>query len=75
MKAIVMITKLRILPFSLFSVLQLVVPALVHLELPKDVSQRKTLLQLDQKPAVKASMLEFILCYLLLPYGYIIGVL
>lgn len=59
---------------SLFpsSILQLVVPALIHLELPKDLSQRKTLLQLDQKPKVKTAMLEFLLCYLLLPYGYVV---
>lgn len=50
-------------------VLQMIVPALVHLVLPRDLSERKEVLQLDDKPATRAVLLEFLLSFLLLPYN------
>ena len=57
------------LSLSFSSVLQLVLPSLIHLVLPKDLSQRKTFLHLDQRPKIRTALLEFLLYYLLLPYG------
>ncbi len=51
------------------SILQLVLPSLPHLVLPDDLEQRRTILQLQDKPVVRATVLEFMKAYLLLPYG------
>ncbi|XP_064386642.1 proteasome adapter and scaffold protein ECM29-like isoform X2 [Halichondria panicea] len=53
------------------SILQLVLPSLPHLVLPDDLEQRRSILQLQDKPVVRATVLEFMRAYLLLPYGAI----
>lgn len=51
-----------------FSVLQLCVPALVHLEWPRDVKERHSLLPLTDQSDIRKLLLQFLLLYLLLPY-------
>jgi proteasome component ECM29 len=51
------------------SVLRLCVPALVHLEWPQDLKERSGLLPLTDESTVRKTLLEFLLLYLLLPYG------
>lgn len=61
-----MVPQIFIFPFS---VLQLVFPSLYHLVLPEDLEQKKALFQLDDRPVVRATLLDFMKSYLLLPYG------
>jgi proteasome component ECM29 len=51
------------------SVLQLCVPALVHLQWSQDIRQRRDLLPLSDQSDVGKILVEFLLLYLLLPYG------
>ena len=55
--------------FLLISILQLCVPALVHLEWPRDMKERRDLLPLTDQSDVRKLLLQFLLLYLLLPYG------
>lgn len=57
-----------------YSILQLCIPALVHLEWPHDVKERHNLLPLTDQPVVRKLMLQFLLLYLLLPYGSLLFV-
>ena len=52
-----------------FSLLKLFIPALLHFKFPKDISKRKEVFSLDDKPAIKTLLLDFLQSYLLLPYG------
>ena len=54
------------------SVLQLCVPALVHLQWPQDIRQRRDLLPLSDQSDVGKILVEFLLLYLLLPYGCVL---
>ena len=56
----------------LFSILQLCVPALVHLEWPRDVQERRGLLPLTDQSDVRKLLLQFLLPYLMLPYGSVL---
>jgi proteasome component ECM29 len=51
------------------SILQLCVPALVHLEWPRNVKERCGLLPLTDQSDIRKLLLQFLLLYLLLPYG------
>ena len=51
------------------SVLQLCVPALVHLQWPQDIRLHRDLLPLSDHSDVRKILVEFLLLYLLLPYG------
>lgn len=53
------------------SILQVLTPALVHLAIPKSVEERLELFPLADKPTIRASVLDFFLCYLLLPYSHL----
>lgn len=55
----------------IYSILQLCIPALVHLEWPHDVKERRGLLPLSNQPVVRKLLLQFLLLYLLLPYGFL----
>ena len=50
------------------SVLQILTPALIHLTLPKSEPERLKLFALADKPTIRVTVLDFFLCYLLLPY-------
>lgn len=52
------------------SLLQLLPAALVHLSLPREIQERRDLLRpLWNTPATKSALLDFLLNFLLLPYG------
>ena len=53
---------------SFHSVLQLCIPALVHLVLPQDLDERRSLFSLEEKGPIRTTFLNFTLHYLLLPY-------
>lgn len=50
------------------SIIQLCIPALVHLQWPHGVKERCSLLPLTDQPDVTRPLLQFLLLYLLLPY-------
>ncbi|XP_022097180.1 proteasome-associated protein ECM29 homolog [Acanthaster planci] len=52
------------------SLLQMLIPTLPHLKLPKDPTQRKVVFGLSEKPATIQLLLGFMLDYLLLPYTF-----
>jgi len=51
------------------SILQLCIPAMVHLVLPKDLSEWQALFLQGKGELSRTTLLEFTLHYLLLPYG------
>ncbi|KAL5487417.1 hypothetical protein EMCRGX_G020012 [Ephydatia muelleri] len=48
---------------------QILTPALIHLTLPKSEPERLKLFALADKPTIRVTVLDFFLCYLLLPYS------
>ncbi|XP_038067101.1 proteasome adapter and scaffold protein ECM29-like [Patiria miniata] len=52
------------------SLLQMLIPTLPHLKLPKDPIKRKVVFGLSEKPATVQLLLGFMLDYLLLPYTF-----
>ncbi|XP_033636669.1 proteasome adapter and scaffold protein ECM29-like [Asterias rubens] len=50
--------------------LQMLIPTLPHLKLPKDPVQRKVVFGLSEKPITVQMLLDFMLDYLLLPYTF-----